>query len=155
MDKPPAQKPGEAVYAASLKTLPADMREAFEDACRGVGIVDEDVIHGLLLAQAKILNASLKAHTKEITAAVQAQLSALAQSVERIRQDRSDADARQSELLSSRLDEIRMRQAKLSEKESKGWQERALNYVLVFGVGLMVSPLLSAGIDAIRGFIHP
>jgi hypothetical protein len=75
--------------------------------------------------------------------------------IDQARRDEQAAREKQLSELRETVEEIRERESKVAAKQAKGWQERALNYALVFGVGLIVSPFLSAGIDAIKRFIHP
>jgi hypothetical protein len=75
--------------------------------------------------------------------------------IDQARKEEQAAREKQLSELRETVEEIRERESKVAAKQAKGWQERALNYTLVFGVGLIVSPFLSAGIDAIRRFIHP
>jgi BMFP domain-containing protein YqiC len=147
-------EPGESLYKAALARMTPEMREAFIDACLVAGIAEEDVIHALVLCQAKVMDAGFQGHAKEVAAAVRQELGNLVQRLDRIQRERAEADAKQTEFLSSQLEEIRRRESKVAAEQSKAWQEKALNYTLAFGVGLIVSPFLSAGIDAIRRFIH-
>lgn len=75
--------------------------------------------------------------------------------IDQAREEVQATRERQLSELRETVEEIRERESKVAAKQAKGWQEKALNYVLVFGMGLVVSPFLSAGIDAIKRFIHP
>jgi hypothetical protein len=116
-----------------------------------------------------LLSAVYNAIRRDVKAAVEALPDHVRQAAEEqgelIRQDlrthldqarKEERAAREKHLseLRETLEEIRRRESKVAARLAKGWQEKALNYTLVFGVGLIVSPFLSAGIDAIRHFIH-
>jgi uncharacterized NAD(P)/FAD-binding protein YdhS len=75
--------------------------------------------------------------------------------IDQARRDEQAAREKQLSELRETVEEIRERESKVAARQAKGWQEKALNYTLVFGLGVIASPLLGAGIDAIKRFIHP
>jgi len=150
MPKPLPLEQGASNYKAALAQMTPEMREAFIEGCLASGITEEDVIHALILCQAKVLDAFKSSLTKDLTAVTQGQLGAVAQSVERIRQERAQTDAQQTRLFADQLDKIHQREAKVTERESQSCQSLALNYGAIALASLLLGGWLVYFFDTKR-----
>ena len=150
-----AAKDDPAAREAILKVFYAGM----EGATKSVAVhhcVLLSAVYNAIRHDLKAAAEALPGHVQE-AAAEQGELirKDLRAQIDQARRDEQAVREKQLSELRETVEEIRERESKVAAKQAKGWQERALNYALVFGVGLIVSPFLSAGIDAIRRFIHP
>lgn len=150
MGTPRKAEPGGPIYKAALASMSPELAEAFKEVSVLTGISEDDVIHIWILSQAKLLDATFKAHTRDVTAAVQSQLHGLIQGIDRIRQDQATADAKQTSLFSSNLEEIRRRQAKLAEDEAKGWPWKVINNGLLILFAAFLGGLMLHSFDGKR-----
>src|SRR5689334_17490999 len=141
MPQPLPPKPG-GLYRAALAQMSPEMRAVFDDVCLTAKLTEDDPVYALLLADAKLLDAFKTGHVNEVTTAVKAALAGVMQRVETIQSERVTADQKQQQLLANQVEQIRRRQAGLSEAEAKSWQKDALKIGGGWAAGAILTLLI-------------
>jgi hypothetical protein len=156
MGAPKNGKPPGWIYETSLESLPADVREIFREACTGVGIVDEDVIHALLLAQTKILDGAYKGLRKDVLGTIEGQIAPLSARIEALKAElsRQNDQAREEDQTArqaladkwdqqaadtrEKMDDLARREAALAARESRGWQSKLIDHGMTAAAAIVV-----------------